>query len=223
MRGAAKVKTILVIIILLLVGVLGVVGVGAVRTYMSGAAADAGPKTVSAIISNDGSSATISFSTDKKVIPTILYGTSPTTMYLSKVAAEESTEFNINLSPLKANTQYYYAIKIADTTYDNAGIPYSFSTTAKSSSKTTEAAVTSTPIPTVATSSASTKTECNKETDYNNDGVINTIDYVLCSSGKVTGAPAASASSAPSCSGTDYNNDGTINAVDELLCRQKAN
>jgi hypothetical protein len=210
MKGAAKFKTILVIIILLLVGVLGVVGVGAVRTYMSGAEGALGPKTVSAIIGSDGKSATISFSTDKKTRPTVMYGTSPTSMLLSKVAAEESTEFNVSLSPLKDNTQYYYAIKIADTIYDNAGIPYSFSTKAKSTGVTEE--VSPTAIPTVATT---TKAECNRDTDYNFDGVVNTVDYIDCTSGKTKSSPA------PSCSGTDYNNDGTINAVDEILCRSK--
>ncbi|HRS22754.1 MAG TPA: hypothetical protein P5299_02205 [Candidatus Woesebacteria bacterium] len=222
MKGAVKVKTVLVIVILLLVGVLGVVGLGAVRTYMAGAAADSGPKDVRAMVSSDGKSATISFTTGKKCQPTVLYGTGPTTMLLSKSAAEEGTDFNITLSPLKDNTLYYYTIKINDTVYDNAGIPYSFSNSVQTKeivepTPTVEAVPLVSPVvsPTATDSSSAS---CNQTTDYNNDGVINSVDYYDC----LKGVKVAPTKSTDACVEVDYNKDGVINAVDQLLCRQNS-
>lgn len=235
-KGAAKVKTILVVIILLLVGVLGVVGMGAVRTYMSGAAASSGPIGVRAEVSADGASTTISFSTDKKSIPVVLYGTGPTNMLLSKAAVEEDTSFNITLTPLKKDTLYYYSIKVGSETYDNAGIPFSFSTAVKTAASEDVAAppvedtavapvvpATEEVMPTAAAAPVAT-TECDRTTDYNGDGVVNSIDYMDCTSGK-TKAATPTTSTDP-CKGVDYNKDGITNAVDEIMCRnsgQKTN
>ena len=208
-KGATKIKTILVMIILLLVGVLGVVGMGAVRTYMSGAAASEGPKNVQASVSADGKTATVTFTTEKKTSATIMYGTSPGSMLMSKSSDEETTDFSISISPLKTETLYYYSININNTTYDNAGIPYSISTTVKESE-----IPTSTPVPTVTVSSS----ECNNETDYNQDGTINSLDLLDCKSGK-----SATPTKANDCEGKDFNNDGVVNAVDLIQCGQKSN
>jgi len=229
-KGAAKVKTILVIIILLLVGVLGVVGMGAVRTYMSGAAASSGPTGVRAEVSADGGSATISFSTDKKSIPIVFYGTGPTNMFLSKAAAEEGTSFNITLTPLKKDTLYYYSIKLGSENFDNVGIPFSFSTAVKTaaSEDVAPAPAAEEVMPTIAVPTVAVTTECDRTTDYNGDGVVNSIDYMDCTSGKAKAATttATPTTSTDPCKGSDYNKDGITNAVDEIMCRnsgQKTN
>lgn len=208
-KGAVKIKTILVIIILLLVGVLGVVGMGAVRTYMSGAAASEGPKGVVASTSADGKTVNISFTTDKEEQPTVMYGASPTSIFMSKTAEAKGKDHSFDLTSLKVNSTYYYVIEIGGVKNDNGGIPWSFSTAVKE-----DASIpTETPIPTVATSSEST---CDHTTDYNGDGVVNSLDYLECIKGKSTPAPA----STDDCVGKDYNKDGVINAVDALQCGQ---
>lgn len=213
-RGAIKIKTIIVIIILLLVGVLGVVGMGAVRTYMSGASASEGPKGVVASTSADGKIVNISFTTDKEVQAVVKYGLSPTNMMMTKTESAQATEHNFELTSLKANSSYYYSIDIGGNTFDNGGIPWSFSTkvTEETQSVVPTIEPTVVPLPTASVSS------CDYTTDYNQDGIVNSLDYFDCQ--KSGGTSLSPTKSVDKCIGVDFNKDGIANAVDVLECRQ---
>lgn len=211
-RGTMKIKTVIVIVILLLVGVLGVVGMGAVRTYMSGASASEGPKGVAAVASADGKTVSISFTTEKKVQAVIKYGLSPTNMMMTKTESEEGMEHNFELTALKANSSYYYSIDIAGNTFDNGGIPFSFSTAVKEEA---DVPMVETPVPTV---SVSTSSECDNTSDYNQDGIVNSLDFLDCEKNG-----GSTPKSTDECIGVDFNKDGVTNAVDILECRQNEN
>ncbi|HEX8923138.1 MAG TPA: fibronectin type III domain-containing protein [Patescibacteria group bacterium] len=87
-------------------------------------------------------------------------------------------------------------------------------------------------------SSTTTTTTCNRSTDYNGDGVINSADYYGCLSGSiststkatttpVTTTPAAAlptAGATGSClPGVDYDGNGVINNFDRIKCQLNLN
>lgn len=202
MNKAGAIKSVLIVVILLLVGVLGVLGVNTAKTYMSGASADTQPKSVLAKPSDDGKSATITWVSDKSTIGVVEYGTSPAALLLRAPESDSSLSHSVVLSPLKPNINYYFRIRVGEEVYDNNGIPYSFKTKSADTTATpTVAAVT--PLPTVAIvieCKKGTNTmdyinclrkrpmitptvsmgKCDGKTDFNNDGVINTLDRIKC-------------------------------------------
>lgn len=200
MNGKVSIKTIIVIVILVLVGVLGVLGVSTARTYLSGAAGGGEPKGVLSTPQEDGKSATITWNTDKEVQSVVQYGTSPAALLLSVPETEPATNHSVTLSTLRAGQNYYFRIKVGEEVFDNSGIPYSFKTSGSSAPVVTPTTVLiptvsqqiSAPIPTAAINSG---TACNRTTDYNNDGKINSVDYISCvRGGGGTIAPAATGS-----------------------------
>lgn len=218
MKNKLSIKTILIVVILLLVGVLGVLGVSTVKTYLSGASADTAPKNVLAKASEDGKSATVTWSSDKETVGVVEYGTTPASLLLRAPESDQTTNHSVSLSPLKSGTNYYFRIRVGDEVYDNDGIPYSF--------KSKSVVVTPTLVPTVALvpTSASNSSTCDKNTDYNGDGSINSLDYMSCLRSQPTAGvsvtPVATGSAVKCPSGVDYNKDGVINSLDRIKCLQ---
>lgn len=249
MNGKSTIKTILVIVILVLVGVLGVFGLNTAKTYMSGATVGYDPKGVAAKSSDDGKSATITWTTEKPVMAIVEYGTTPASLLLRAIEPQQSTSHSVTISPLKSNVSYYYRIRVRenndeDTIYDNSGIPFSFKTKAGDSTTATNVTPTqglmtptSAVVPTITQTLNNIATGCDKTTDYNKDGIVNSLDMMNCLRNKSTGSTTvatatamptaatitdtASPSATSECKpGVDYNNDGLINVMDMIKCRQ---
>jgi hypothetical protein len=210
MKGAAAIKSILIVVILVLVGVLGFLGVNTAKTYLSGASADTEPKNVLAKPSEDGKSATISWTSDKALVGVVEYGTTPASLLLRAPESDQVTSHAVVLSPLKTNTNYYFRIRVGEEVFDNSGIPYSFKT--KVSSVVNEVTPTK-PVVVVPTLVAG---ECQKGVDFNGDGTINTKDYIDCLKNK----PIVPTTVSKCKSGVDYNGDKTINSLDLVKCLQ---
>ena len=219
MKGKFSIKTVIIIVILLLVGVLGVLGVNTARTYLSGASADLAPKNVLGKGNEDGKSATITWTTDKEAMGVVEYGTTPASLLLRAPESSQSTSHSIVLSPLKGGTNYYFRIRVGEEVFDNNGIPYSFKTKAGVVEPTLIPTIVV--IPTVKVASESGTAECNKTTDYNKDGVVNSLDYVNCLKSKPTTAKTIVTPTTSKCVRTvDYNKDGVVNALDYVKCLQ---
>ena len=225
MKGKFSIKTVIIIVILLLVGVLGVLGVNTARTYLSGASADLAPQNVLGKGNDDGKSATITWTTDKEAMGVVEYGTTPASLLLRAPESSQSTSHSIVLSPLKAGTNYYFRIRVGEDVFDNNGIPYSFKTIAATIEPTKIPTVAALPtvavLPTMKVASESGAAQCNRTTDYNKDGVINSLDYINCMKKGPTSSVALPTLASNKCpSGVDYNKDGVINSLDKIKCLQ---
>lgn len=206
-------------LILVLVGVLGVLGVNTVRTYMSGAAADVEPIGVAAAAGEDGGTATISWTTNKAVQSVVEYGTTPASLLLRGVETDAATSHKLTITPLKANTSYYFRIRVGEEVFDNGGIPYSFKTKV-SGPEAGGAKVSTAPVVTKALTTPG-KQSCDKTSDYNKDGVVNTMDFVLCiKNGGATLPTPSGATGAGQCDNVDYDKNGVINSLDRIKCLQ---
>ena len=216
MKARINWKTILVLVILALTGVLGVLGVNTARTYMSGASAGYEPKNVVAVPGDK--SIKITWVSDKESLGYVEYGTSPAALLLkTKEEATSVSSHEVVIDSFKANTTYYFRIRAGDNVgtknewevFDNAGIPYSFKSKGES---VVVASPTKVLLPT--TTVASSSGGCNRQTDYNKDGVTNSLDYIECT--KSGGA------TTPTCqAGVDYDKNGQVNSLDILDCLQK--
>ena len=223
MKGKINLKTILVFGILILVIVLSVIGVRTFKNMTSNASADYEPQSLVSTPATDGKSAVVSWETDKSVKASVFYGTNMASLLLMAEDSEETISHRISLGSLKPNTTYYYKVVVDENnTFDNDGSMFSFKTTA---------AVTPTPTielqPEVtlapsATSSAS-GTSCDHATDYDKNGVLESIDFITCSKGLATGT--ATPTIATNCDGNigDYNKDGKIDPLDHIRCLQDGN
>lgn len=221
--GKVSFRTILALAIILLVGLFSVLGMNTVRTYMSGASAGAEPKGVLAKPNDDGKGAVISWSSDKPVSAVVEYGTTPASLLLRAIEPDATTGHRVSLSPLKPGVNYYFRIRVGDEVFDNNGIPFSFKT---KSSDTAEVKVSPTIGQTVGL-----QAECSRTTDYNSDGVINTVDYLTCVKNNssvspvvtkaVTGQPAGSTTKNDCMTNVDYDGNGVVNSLDRIKCLQK--
>jgi len=226
MKGKFSIKTVIIIVILLLVGVLGVLGVNTARTYLSGASADLAPKNVLGKGNVDGKSATITWTTDKETMGVVEYGTTPASLLLRAPESSQSTSHSVVLSPLKAGTNYYFRIRVGEEVFDNNGIPYSFKTMTVAIEPTQIPTIAVVPtvavLPTVKVASGSGVMSCNKTTDYDKDGVVNSLDYVNClKNNPKTTQTMVTPTKASNCSKTtDYNKDGVVNSLDYIKCLQ---
>jgi hypothetical protein len=199
MNKTNTIKSVLIVVILMLVGVLGVLGINTAKTYMGAASADTEPKNVLAKPSDDGKTATITWSSDKSTMGIVEYGTSPAALLLRAPESESSVTHSVVLSPLKANISYYFRIRVGEEIFDNNGIPYSFKTKPATQIPT---AVPTAPKPTVA---------CVKGTD--------TMAYINCLRGQSATTPTGTGGG--KCpAGVDYNKDGVINSLDRIQCLQ---
>ena len=198
-----NIKAIIVLIILLLGGALAVVGLRTAKTYLSGAAAGTEPKGVR--VQAEAQSAVITWQTDKEAQGIVEYGTTPASLLLRALETQPTKVHRVTLSPLRADTTYYFRIRVGETIYDNNGIPYSFKTQGEGGGKNNQLPVIS---PTVAVSPAPTVTgaasitgsqtnpakvaQCIKAEfmekfgtndaryDFDNNGTVNTRDWVKC-------------------------------------------
>lgn len=229
-EGKISIKSVIVTVIILLVGVLSVLMVTTVRTYMTGASAGAEPKNVLATPGEDGKSGVISWTTDKSVQAVVEYGANAASLLLRAPEAEATTDHRITITPLKANQNYFFRIRVGEEIYDNGGIPYSFKTKAAAEEPTvipTPAVPTTSLLPT-SQATGSGSSQCVSGVDYNKDGVANSIDYLKCLkdgpgtvSAPVPTSASQSATPASGCkSGVDYDNNGTINSLDMIKCLQ---
>jgi len=222
MKGKINLKTILVFGILILVIILSVFAVGKIRTMTSNASADYEPQGLVSTPATDGKSAVVSWETDKPVKASVFYGTNMASLLLMAADSEETVSHRISLGSLKPNTTYYYKVVVDENnTFDNEGSMFSFKTTA---------AVTPTPTVelkpeiTLAPTIAPSATSCNRTTDYDKNGVINSIDFMTCNKGTTTGTATATATPTitTNCTG-DYNKDGVTNSLDRIKCLQDGN
>jgi hypothetical protein len=229
-HGGISIKTIIVLVILVLVGVLGVLGVNTVRTYMSGASVGVEPKNTLATPGEDGRSGVITWTTDKAAQGIVEYGTTPASLLLRGLEADTGTDHKVTLTPLKPNTSYYFRIRVGEEVFDNSGIPFSFKTKGADGAAVTTVKVTPTVVPMVSVAPVGgVGAACNRTTDYNKDGVINTMDIVLCLKGGGIAGPTIKPGvgvQAPTlgvgvCSGSvDYDGNGVINSLDRIKCLQ---
>jgi len=218
-KSKFSIKTIIIIVILILVGVLGVLGINTAKTYLSGASADTAPKNVLAKPSDDGKSAVITWVSDKNAMGIVEYGTTPASLLLRAPESEQTLSHNLTLSPLKPNTNYYFRIRVGEDIFDNNGIPYSFKTKAGEVVPTIAVVPTVALLPTAAPING--EGTCNRTTDYNKDGVVNSLDYMSCLKNKPSGtvvSPIPTNSKCPS--GVDYDKNGVINSLDKIKCLQ---
>ncbi|MBU3935514.1 hypothetical protein KJ909_02465 [Patescibacteria group bacterium] len=214
MKGKVKIKTIIMVLIMFLVVVLGVLGVRTAKTYLGSAAGGAEPKGVKATANSDGRGAEISWTSDKESAGVVEYGTTPASLLLRAVEATAVSSHRVALSPLKPNVNYYFRIRVGDEVYDNEGIPYSFKTTV-----TEEVVPTVAPAVTLIPTLSATNTSCNRETDYNGDGVVNSLDFLDCSRDG-GGQSVVPTTVQDECSGVDFDKNGVINSIDRIKCLQ---
>ena len=217
--GKVSLKTIIVMVILILVGILGVLMMNNIKSIFSGASAGADPKGVLATSGSDGKTAVITWNTEKPVQGVVLYGASPAALLLSAPETESATDHSVKLTSLRADQVYYFRIEVGEEMFDNSGIPWSF----KTSGNKTLPTPTSGSEPTLAVTRAPETGGCNHTTDYNHDGVINSIDYINCvkSGGGEAKTPTGTASACNHT--TDYNHDGIVNTIDYVNCVKNSN
>jgi len=214
-------KTIVIVVVMLVVIVLGVVAVTQAKIFMSGATSDIEPTNVSAVSSEDGKTATVTWTSEKESIAKVEYGTTAASLVLMTADSAATTNHSLTLNQLRPATNYYYRIRIGDEVFDNGGMPYMFKTKGESDvvlAVTPTMAVTS-PIPSTATSN--TKIVCDSKTDYNKDGVVNSFDTATCkSNGGVAPTPVNKKDIDCDKIISDYNSDGIVNSLDRINCLQ---
>ena len=216
MKGKVKAKTVIIMVILLLVGVLGVLGVNTAKTYLGSAAGGMEPQNIRAQSNEDGRGAEVTWVSDKESMGVVEYGTTPASLLLRAVESQAVLSHKVALAPLRPNVSYYFRIRVGDEIYDNGGIPYSFRTeAAQVVSPTPPSEVTIVPLmPTTAPGVAA----CGGNSDYNGDGVINSLDRIDCLN--AGGGSAVPTVVTDSCSNVDYDQNGVINSIDRIKCLQ---
>ena len=73
-------------------------------------------------------SAHVVWTTDRESQGVVEYGTSPTSLSFFAPEGEKTAKHSVPLTLLSENTSYYFRIKVGDSAYDNAGVPWTFST-----------------------------------------------------------------------------------------------
>lgn len=73
--------------------------------------------------------ATVSWTSGTEAQCTLQYGTTPAALTFFGPETLASTNHNVKLSLLSPKTTYYFQIKCGESTFTNAGVPWSFSTT----------------------------------------------------------------------------------------------
>lgn len=74
------------------------------------------------------SSATIVWTTDKETQAVIEYGLNPEELTLFNPELSAKQDHTIELTLLTPSTTYYFQIRLGSTVYDNAGVPWTFTT-----------------------------------------------------------------------------------------------
>lgn len=98
--------------------------------YCVGSTLPSSNETVSnVLVRASNTDATVTWNTDRSSIGFVEYGTTPASLLLRAPESTQTTNHKVVLSPLRANVNYYYRIRIGESVFDNNGIPYSFKTT----------------------------------------------------------------------------------------------
>lgn len=109
-----------------------VIGISIVQN-LSGRAEDQVPRDV--VVSDlTTSSARITYTTGTNTQGVVEYGVSPTILNLLAPEGGSTTDHEVELTLLSAGTTYYSQISIGGKKYDNAGVPWSFTTKSSDSS-----------------------------------------------------------------------------------------
>ena len=160
-------------------------------------------------------SAKIEWSTAIETQGVVEYGTTPTSLNFFAPETQKAKKHTVELTLLSPGTTYYFQIRIGEKVFDNAGVPWSFTTKAKGEGKKIikpspsvsptkkltptptpyqtidfdEKDSTSTPTPTIAAEQINCQTETDCEKIKQNLGKIcTTQDYVKCLL-RLTGTP----------------------------------
>lgn len=225
MKKKISAKTIVLVLVSLVVISLLVFGINQARVMMSGASSDVEPQGVTAVLGDDGRTATITWTSNKESMAKVEYGTTAASLVLMSAENSMTMDHRVLLSSLQPGKTYHYRIRVGEEIFDNGGIPYNF----KTKSEKTEA--TPTVVPTVVANQAtSSGLVCDPKVDYNKDGTVNSLDLMMC---KKDGGRVVAASPVPSpivkttptvidCNNNtiDYNSDGVVNAIDKINCLQ---
>lgn len=94
-------------------------------------AEDIAPHNVEAVEISENS-AVISWSTDRESQAVVEYGATPSALTFFAPETEKTTSHSVALTLLSEGATYYFQIKAGDKVFDNAGVPWSFTTQSKS-------------------------------------------------------------------------------------------
>jgi len=233
-KGKINIKTIIVLLILVLVGVFASLGIKTVRTYIGGAAGANKPTGVVSVAGEDGRSVKITWKTDEPTASMVSWGSNPSQTYLKEGNTDSTTDHMVEIGNLKPNSTYYFNILVDGNPENDGGVPYSVKTKALSSEVGESVVETEevtpelipTAVPTTVAEGAATKKKCDKTTDYNCDGVVNSLDYFECLKGTAKAQPCSNAAKPTTAAGAsttcdpnkDNNGDGKVNSADRLKC-----
>src|SRR3989338_11011702 len=126
--------------------VLVVVGFSLVQN-IPGRAEDQMPRDV--VVSDISTTSTkITYATGIKTQGVVEYGISPTALNLLAPESESDTNHEVELTLLSEAATYYFQISIGGKKYDNAGVPWTFSTKSADGSESEDLNLTPTARPT---------------------------------------------------------------------------
>jgi hypothetical protein len=125
MRGSLK-KTSAILVGIILSIPLAIFGFFAYQNVAT-RASDAEPRDV--IISKiTDSSAMISWTTDQPTQGVVEYGTAPTALVFFAPEAQKVRKHEVELTLLSPKTTHYFQIRVGEETFDNGGVPWTFTT-----------------------------------------------------------------------------------------------
>ncbi len=146
----------------------------------------------------DKSSAAIYWTTDRATLSVVEYGLSPNELTLFAPELEAKREHEVELTLLTPGTTYYFQIRNSETTYDNAGVPWTFTTKTSTGEEEAVKGITTrlTPLPTKSptptvvnlSTNSCNETDCDKIKAKLGTG-CSAKDYVQCIAGKTTVNP----------------------------------
>lgn len=91
-------------------------------------------------------SAVIEWATAIETQGVIEYGTTPTNLSFFAPETEKTKNHKVELTLLTPGTTYYFQIRIGDKVFDNAGVPWSFTTKSKGNTEVIQPSPTPSPI-----------------------------------------------------------------------------
>ncbi|GIW62789.1 MAG: hypothetical protein KatS3mg090_0615 [Patescibacteria group bacterium] len=179
-------------IVRIVIGIIAVlIALGVVFFVYTGGFTQAGDqKPTDVVIANiTEGSAQITWKTAVAVQAVVEYGTTPTALNFFAPETEKTTDHKVDLTLLSPETTYYFQIRVGDTIYDNAGVPWSFTTRSKTQNNNSQAV----PTPTSANSNQNTNQSENTQssptatpTPYqsfklnSNGNKVNECNYTNC-------------------------------------------
>lgn len=138
----------------------------------------------------------VTWTTGVETQSVIEYGTSPTALNFFAPESAKTKNHSVDLTLLSQTTTYYFQIKVGDQSFDNGGIPWTFTTKAEKKTQPTAPSPTvppATPSPTASAGCA--ETDCASIKSKLGKG-CNTQDYFKCLR-KLTGTPTPTPTTTP--------------------------